>query len=75
MMRDMFYGGTVIEELSSMLKSDPTGEGMRRCQRQLSEARDRNDASSEGAKTDKTMKALEAGITLLPVLWRDINRR
>ncbi len=73
--QDMFYGGTVTDELSSILRSDPSGEAMRRFQRQLAEAKGRDDASSEGARTDKTAKALQAGINLLPVLWRDINRR
>ena len=73
--RDMFSGGTVTEELSSTLKSDPSGEAMRRYQRRLAEAKDRIDAPSEGAKTDKPAKALQAGIELLPTLWRDLNRR
>jgi hypothetical protein len=71
----MFCGGTVNEELSSVLKSDSSGEEMRRMQRRLADAKNEIEAVSGGARRDKSAKALQAGISLLPTLWRDVNRR
>jgi len=72
---EMFSSGTVNDELSSVLKSDANGDAMRRYQRQLEAAADRVEGISQGAITDTSTKALQAGLALLPVLWRDLNRR
>jgi len=72
---EMFSSGTVNDELSSVLKSDTNGDAMRRYQRQLEAATDRVEGISQGAITDTSTKALQAGLALLPVLWRDLNRR
>ena len=71
----MFSGGTVNDELSSSLKADPNGDAMRRYQRQLADAKDKVEDVSRGAREDTSIKALKAGMALLPVLWRDLNRR
>ncbi len=75
MIEDMFSGGTVNDELSSTLKTDPNGEAMRRYQRQLAAAREKVEGVSRGAREDTSIKALQAGMALLPTLWRDLNRR
>ncbi len=71
----MFRGGTVNDELSLTLKADSNGDAMRRYQRQLAIALEKVEGISRGAREDKSIKALQAGMSLLPVLWRDLNRR
>lgn len=48
---------------------------MRRYQRQLSDASDTLENLPQGATKDTSIRAVKAGIALLPVLWRDLNRR
>jgi len=48
---------------------------MRRYQRQLSDAVEQVEGGSRGAIEDTSTKAFQAGLSLLPVLWRELNRR
>ena len=72
---DMFYSGTVKDELSADLKADPNGEALRRYRRRLAIAHEKAEGVSCESQKDMTIRALQAGTALLPVLWRDLNRR
>lgn len=71
----MSYDGTASKDLTSVLRSDASGDAVRRYQRQLAAGMDKAASSSCGAKHKVTAKAFQVGISLLPVLWRDSKRR
>ena len=71
----MFYGDTVDGELCATLKGDSGGEAMRRCQRQLEAALEKAEHIPCKGRKDTSIKAFQAGMALLPALWRDLNRR
>ena len=71
----MLDSKTSDEDLSKVLKADPTGEAMRRYRSRLSTALDKAQGVSCTRREDTTIKALQAAMALLPALWRDLNRR
>lgn len=71
----MLKNGTVNKELASVLKTDSTGEAMRCYQRRMLAASEKFEGFSRGAINNTSTKAFKAASELLPVLWRDLNRR
>ncbi len=71
----MSYDGTASKDLASVLRSDSSGDAVRRYQRQLATGLDKLANPNCGAKHKVAAKAFNAGMSLLPVLWRDSKRR